>query len=576
MKFFHVYNDDCFRGLEKNGLINRDTGFKLQHCFAVPPQRLFNVYAAKESKLHRLLRSERFPFYVDRIAGGVTWYPYAFDKALIREYRELLGDWFLGFQFHESASNFRGNWNSVRSLGLGDGPYDGNALGKALLSDYAVCPDGTRLHGLTQEGVGFFADRRYPDTHEAFLSQYRELISRRIDDTDGNLLPCDSAYLASGVQDEMGLRSFMPEVGAQTPLMRVAVALARGMARAKNKTWGTYYECWRSSSQYGYTMPCFNTDPANEWYLTQETHPDDFTTYGPNGGSSRLLQNRIYYYSLMAGADYTSEEWGLNCSYSDMTDFTLSDYGTVKKNFINNALRFRGIRAQTPFALVLPKRYAFYEIHHLLPHPIGERRGRHVGCDLNATDSALFGHIEDLTKLFFAYENHAEWDSEDHVLTNSRFGDVLDILYEDASDEALSRYDTLIDASPDGAFAKAKAHTSLRILESGDLEALEIALRKRLCETMPCTVDALHWLVSTDENGKRYLSVFNNAGNERDIRKGDLVHSEADRTVTVRFREEAVPELLVQGTVGSVALSRIDALSYRLTVPAASFAILSF
>ena len=73
-----------------------------------------------------------------------------------------------------------------------------------------------------------------------------------------------------------------------------------------------------------YCMPCFNLDPINEWYLTQETHVDDFTTYGANGGSSRLLQNRIYYHALMSGADYFSEEWGLNCSYTDMQNFTLS------------------------------------------------------------------------------------------------------------------------------------------------------------------------------------------------------------------------------------------------------------
>ena len=46
MKFFHVYNEDCFKGLEKNGLLNADSGFKLQHCFAVPKDRLFNTYAA--------------------------------------------------------------------------------------------------------------------------------------------------------------------------------------------------------------------------------------------------------------------------------------------------------------------------------------------------------------------------------------------------------------------------------------------------------------------------------------------------------------------------------------------------
>ena len=110
MKFFHVYNDECMVGLEKNGLINADSGFKIQNVFSVPTHRLFNNIAAKGGVLHNLIREGHFPFYVDRIAGGVTYFPYAYDQSLIREYSELLGDWFLGFQLHESGSNRRGDW----------------------------------------------------------------------------------------------------------------------------------------------------------------------------------------------------------------------------------------------------------------------------------------------------------------------------------------------------------------------------------------------------------------------------------------------------------------------------------
>ena len=87
MKFFHVYNEDCIKGLEKNGLLNADSGFKLQHCFAVPKDRLFNTCAAKGTPLYNLIKENHIPFYVDRIAGGITYYPYAFDKRLISEYR---------------------------------------------------------------------------------------------------------------------------------------------------------------------------------------------------------------------------------------------------------------------------------------------------------------------------------------------------------------------------------------------------------------------------------------------------------------------------------------------------------
>lgn len=578
MKFFHVYNDDCFVGLERNGLINKDTGFKIQHCFAVPSHRLFNNYAAKGTKLYNLIKSEKFPFYVDRIAGGITWYPYAFNHTLIHEYREMLGDWFLGFQLHESGSNLRGfDWGRIRNLGHGDGPYDAKMLDKAFFDARKVTPDGKCLHSLVQEGVSYFANRRYAVTHEEFLDEFKELFRRRLADTAGNILPCDSYYLATKLQHELGMRSFMPEVGSQIPLMCAAVALARGMAKATGKTWGTYYECWRQTPGYGYTMPCFNTTLVNEWYLTQETHSDDFTTHGHNGGSSRLLQNRIYYYSLMAGADYVAEEWGLNCSYKDMNTFDLSEYGIIKKKFINNALHFRGIKAKIPFALVIPKRYACYEINRqILESPIGDNRGVYMKSPLQEEDAKYFGHIEDLTKLFFAYHERVAGDNEDHVITNTRFGEVIDIIYEDASAEALSQYDYLIDASLDGAFAKSKAGCGLKILESRDVATLAAQLPELIKETMPCYVDALHWLVSTDENGVRYLSIFNNAGNERDIEHGDIIHHEADRTVTVTFQEPVTPEKRIEAENMPVTILRVDEKTYKIHIPATGFAIFTF
>ena len=68
--------------------------------------KFFHVYNAAPP-LYNLIKENHIPFYVDRIAGGITYYPYQFDQSLIAAYRELLGDDFLGFQLHESASNRR-------------------------------------------------------------------------------------------------------------------------------------------------------------------------------------------------------------------------------------------------------------------------------------------------------------------------------------------------------------------------------------------------------------------------------------------------------------------------------------
>lgn len=576
MKFFHVYNEKYYPGLEKNGLLNEDTAFKIQHDFPMPAEAKFNQVAAKGTKLYNLLKEKKYPFYVDRIAGGVTWHTYAFDRELIREYKELLGKWFLGFQLHESGSNRRrAEWPRIIKAMGSKGPYDIKELGEKMLSKTAMTPDGTRLHSFSQDTLEYYSNKVYAETYQEFTEEMKELFSRRMADTDNSILPCDSYFLATKLQDEMGMQTFMPEVGCQIPLMRLAVALARGVAKATGKTWGAYYECWREVPGIGYCMPCFNDDPSNEWYLPQSMHSDDFSSYGKNGGSSRLLQNRIYYYALMSGADYFSEEWGLNCSYSNMETFELSEYGQVKKDFINKALTLRNIKASIPFAIVLPKAYSCIELPDIFtPWVLGEHRADYLSSALNEEEQHYFGHMEDVLKLFFAREGTL-YGNEGHVLTNSRLGDVVDIIYEDASLEAMQAYAYLIDATPNGDFAKAMAGKNLRILESGDIAKLEASVRELIPQVLPCYVDGLHWLVSTGENGRQFVTIFNNEGNERDLDQGDIIHKEADRTVKLTFREPVNLQVVAQSSMES-HIGECTETSCRITVPAAGFVVLEF
>ncbi len=579
MKFFHVYNERAFLGLEKNGMLNRDSGFKIQHAFSLPKSMQFNELAAKSTKLHSLIKENSIPFYVDRIAGGIAYYKYEFDKALIDEYEGLLGDWFLGFQLHESGSNRRNSdWqNIIRLTGGCRGPYDAEELERKLLHSCAVTPEGKRLYSLSQDAPDVYAGMRYAETPEEYLCEMRELFGRRMNEVSGHILPCDSYYLAARLQRELGMKSFMPEVGCQIPDMRIAVALARGAARGVNGTCGTYYECWREVREGGksfYSMPCFNSDHSNEWNLTQELHSDDFTSYGENGGSSRLLQRRIYYYALMAGADYFSEEWGLNCSYSDMTDFTLSEYGTVKRNFINDALSLRGIKASVPFAIVLPKSYSCIELSDMFQKTeIGEHRKEYLRSPLTDSETEYYGHIEDVLKLIFSQTDGI--GNEGHVITNSRFPDVFDIIFEDEGDGAFSRYEYLIDATPGGNLARSLCEKPYKILESSDLLVLEYNIKRAIKECMPCYCDGLMWLLSSDESGNRYLSVFNNEGNERRLDAGNVLHREADKSVSISFRE-SVPQLGIRTSTDGVKLQRRSDKKYDLHVPASGFAILKF
>ena len=136
-------------------------------------------------------------------------------------------------------------------------------------------------------------------------------------------------------------------------------------------------------------------------------------------------------------------------------------------------------------------------------------------------------------------------------------------------------YDYLIDATKEGSFIKAKAETKLKILDSSDISALEKELGMLIKEVMPCYTDSLCYLVSTDENGKRYLSVFNNEGNERSLKKGDIIHREADKKIKITFKEPVSVRIIKEGA-GKIKLEKENDFTYFATVPAAGFMILSF
>ncbi len=576
MKFFHVYNDWHIKGLEKNNLINEDTGFKIQHVFSMPGELKFNKLAAKGGKLHSIIKENKIPFYVDRLQGGITYHEYAFDKDLIREYDNILGDWFLGFQLHESASNmFDSDWQSILTVMDGaKGPYDLETLKAKKVAKKCNIEDGATLYNFSQGTPEEYAVLRYPETPEAFREQLIERYKTRMKETDNHLLPVDSYYLMTKIHNELGAKTFLPEVGWQIGQMRIAVASVRGMAENVGKTWGTYYETWIAApTEFDASMPCFNSDPSNEWYLTQEQHADNFTTHGPGGGSSRRLQKRIYYYSLMAGADYMGEEWGLNCSYTDMQTFELSEYGLAKKEFIDFIRDYKNVKARVPFALVLPNEYYCVQVENpFRPHHLGVHRDLYMQCKIEGALKDFNGHIEDVINLIYEVDG-GHIGNEGHTLTNSRFGDLFDIIYEDAGEEVFAKYDALIDVSPDSRVAK-KFGDKFRVFESTDLTKLESDIKAYSKEILPVTVDKLLWVLSEDEKG-RYLSIFNNEGNHRERPEGDHILHEADARVTVSFKAEG--ELTpIKLSSPDIKITKVDDKTYFVDMPACEFAIFKY
>lgn len=580
MKFFHVYNEDFFEGLVKNNLINEDTGFKIQNIFRMPLDKHFNTIAAKGSRLHGMLKDNKYPFYIDRICGGTRYYKFDYDKALVHEYADMLGDWFLGFQHHESASNRRRvDWKKILTAMDGHkGPYDKVKLNEKLMNegtDSFYGSIGKAVSLLDEGNPEDYADLRYAETEEDLLLEFKNMYKARMDDVDGYTFAADSYFLLPKLQEELGMRTFMPEVGWQIAQMRIAVSLARGVMEGAGKFWGLYYEPWIAHKQEFYSLPKYNANEyETEWFHTKDIYLECLKRATENSGSSRRLQRRIYHYALMAGADYFSEEWGLNASYSDKKTFELSPYGLVKKDFIDFAKDYKTIKANIPFAIVLPLNYKcvqlpeFFDLYH-----IGEHREDYMACEISQERRAYIGHVEDVLKLFFERVGK-EYGNEGHVMTNSRFGDLFDIIYEDASDDILNKYAALIDATPNSAFALKKGD-AFKVFESYDLEKLAYQVGKLSDEILDCKVDLLHWILSKDNSGKRYVSVFNNEGNIRSEEEGDTLVKEAEARVKISFRKEADLRTIKLGAE-EIKVEKVDEKTYYVTIPAASFAIFEY
>ena len=144
-----------------------------------------------------------------------------------------------------------------------------------------------------------------------------------------------------------------------------------------------------------------------------------------------------------------------------------------------------------------------------------------------------------------------------------------------ASDETFAKYDYLIDATKEGKFIKAKTGADCKILASADLDGLKAELDRLIPAVMPVYVDGLHWLVSTDDKGRRFLSIFNNEGNLRTSAKGDEINHAYDRKVKITLN---VPGSLAvfKAAREDIHLERVDDTTYYATVSASDFVIFTF
>lgn len=114
-----------------------------------------------------------------------------------------------------------------------------------------------------------------------------------------------------------------------------------------------------------------------------------------------------------------------------------------------------------------------------------------------------------------------------------------------------------------------------RVFDGRDLEKLENDIKALAKEILPVYVDDLHWLISNDAEGRRYLSIFNNEGNIRDFMIGNTIDHEADRRVKVSFKEATNLNLVKYGN-DEIKVEKVDDKTYYVDVPATAYPVFEY
>ena len=534
-QFLHGYTPESWNGMVKNGLVGDHDGIRVCHCIMNKESDKFNAIARKDGPLYHILKERRCPFYIDRIQGGGYIHEYPYDMALINEYKEMLGDNFWGFQMHEWLSNYASdlNWK----LGeLSDEEWNEENIRRVLNRKFPG--PNLFLEAMTLQEIASFPR---PKNIDEYLHNMFYIYKKRMQ--TGDLIPCDSFSLAYKFELDAGSKRLMPEVGAQTPDSRFQICYARGMTRKSGLSFGVYYEPWGGKP----FSTCTYFGAKDEWGVCD----DEFFIFrpaGPNGGSSRSLQKRVYLYGYLSNAAFMSEEWGLYNTFQEGTDYELSPYGVTKKSFLNFARKYTDVGQKlTPIAAVLPAE---------LP-AVTDWDKPYVICGYTTENERMANAKRGINALFMP--STPMIGTETRNLKNSDMPDAIDILNRD--DEMLKKYDYLVDFTSDADFAAAHPNTC-------EIRDIPDILRKLL----PCYVEGgLHWLVNERTGGGYYLTVFNHSGVVRTVEEGEYTLPEADASVTVTFKENVSPSLL-EGD-GSIMK---DGEMYRVSVPAGGFAFIAF
>lgn len=330
--FLHSYESTgrYWAGIEKAGLVRPTNGVRLVHSpFGDEDDRRFNAVAAVGGRLHAILARRRPWFVIDRVCGGAPYHAYSFDKALISEYIQLLGDRFLGGQVHEVLSNVHNDWNRFKTANAEksaqpidprdfQGYFDWSNQARWL--EYGTLDD---YRGQTRpvDEKAFWVEAEHAARHQG--GRFGGRFSYAEGTGHGELAwPAFYRFGAASCFVEVG-----PWASSQT---QFSIAAARGAARSVGRPWGVFYAPWGPVGCTSWVEPS-----ESSWRAPRASLDASGWPVGPDKGPSSAFQRRTFFHAYLSGAHTLHEEWGAECNLTNLDAGTLSSYGKVTRDLLD-------------------------------------------------------------------------------------------------------------------------------------------------------------------------------------------------------------------------------------------------
>ncbi|MBY0589291.1 hypothetical protein K2X85_19120 [bacterium] len=391
---------------------------------------------------------------------------------------------------------------------------------------------------------------------------------------------------------EFGFDQIGSEIGENINNYQWHVALTRGAARQYRRPWFMDFSAWHGPSITDYS-------DGRIWGENS----------GPDHGHSMSLFERALFMCYMAGAGQITAEAGAAISFSPVLDdqgrYQLSPYGQVCQRFREFTLAHPDVGIPlTPFGLVL-------DYHHGAYPGFGKRRA-FWHFDYNAGDNMTW----ELIDLIWPGGWEVMGKNEAGTMVNGPFGDMFDILLQNAPQEILNSYPyvvlsgnirlspaelarftnymyqggTLIlnslylpsfpdlaklaDGSPR---QEIKSRKGRAILYGPDYQvaALKAIFYEDLLKYLPVTISpGVEYLVNI-KTGSVFVTLINNEGVTKEPRQKPKVDPAKSKTVNVRFNGLSRVQ-----TVKDIKNDRVceihNGTEVTITLPPGELAILEF